>query len=70
MTGRDKWNRHDLSLPVLGCQAVIQTHAQTFLDMRDRGFVNYAAEARVPGLSSDIAEKENRLKRMFVSAGP
>ncbi len=32
-------------------------HAQTFLDMRDRGFVNYAAEARVPGLSSDIAEK-------------
>ena len=24
-------------------------HAQTFLDMRDIGFENYAAEARVPG---------------------
>ena len=32
-------------------------HAQTFLDMRDHGFVDYAAEARVPGLSGDIAEK-------------
>ncbi|MFT4296313.1 MAG: sugar ABC transporter substrate-binding protein [Micropruina sp.] len=32
-------------------------HAQTFLDMRDRGFVDYAAESRVPGLSSDIAKK-------------
>ena len=32
-------------------------HAQTFLDMRDRGFVNYAAEARVPGLSESISKK-------------
>lgn len=31
-------------------------HAQTFLDMRDVGFTNYAAEARVPGLSTDISE--------------
>ncbi len=32
-------------------------HAQTFLDMRDRGFVDYAAEGRIPGLSSDISDK-------------
>ncbi|MFB6609773.1 ABC transporter substrate-binding protein [Agromyces sp. NPDC056379] len=31
-------------------------HAQTFLDMRDVGFTNYAAEARVPGLSIDISD--------------
>ena len=31
-------------------------HAQTFLDMRDIGFANYAAEAAVPGLSTDISE--------------
>lgn len=30
-------------------------HAQTFLDMRDIGFANHPAEARVPGLSSDIS---------------
>lgn len=29
-------------------------HAQTFLDMRDIGFANFAAEATVPGLSDDI----------------
>jgi multiple sugar transport system substrate-binding protein len=29
-------------------------HAQTFLDMREIGFANYAAESTVPGLSSDI----------------
>ena len=32
-------------------------HAQTLLDMRDIGFVNYATEARVPGLSSAINDK-------------
>ncbi|MGW9632354.1 ABC transporter substrate-binding protein [Agromyces sp. NPDC055520] len=31
-------------------------HAQTFLDMRDIGFANYATEARVPGLSTDISD--------------
>lgn len=31
-------------------------HAQTMLDMRDIGFVNYAAEANVPNLPTDIAE--------------
>lgn len=31
-------------------------HAQTFLDMRDIGFANYPAEARVPALSSDISD--------------
>ncbi|QOR71052.1 sugar ABC transporter substrate-binding protein [Ruania alkalisoli] len=31
-------------------------HAQTFLDMRDMGFANYAAESTVPGLSTDINE--------------
>lgn len=31
-------------------------HAQTFLDMRDIGFEDYAAEARVPGLSTDISD--------------
>lgn len=31
-------------------------HAQTMLDMRDIGFVNYAAESRVPGLPTDIAD--------------
>ena len=30
-------------------------HAQTFLDVRDSGFVDFAPEARVPGLSSDIS---------------
>lgn len=30
-------------------------HAQTFLDVRDIGFVDPAPEARVPGLSSDIS---------------
>lgn len=31
-------------------------HAQTFLDMRDIGFEDYATEARVPGLSTDISD--------------
>ncbi|MFT4220532.1 MAG: sugar ABC transporter substrate-binding protein [Microbacterium sp.] len=31
-------------------------HAQTFLDMRDIGFTNYAAESQVPGLPTDIAD--------------
>ncbi len=31
-------------------------HAQAILDARDIGFVNYAAEASVPGLSSDISD--------------
>ena len=31
-------------------------NAQTFLDMRDIGFANYAPEARVPGLSTDISD--------------
>jgi multiple sugar transport system substrate-binding protein len=31
-------------------------HAQTFLDMREIGFANYAAESTVPGLSTDINE--------------
>ncbi|MFV0407802.1 MAG: extracellular solute-binding protein [Propioniciclava sp.] len=31
-------------------------HWQTFLDMRDTGFANYAAEAKVPGLSSDVSD--------------
>ncbi|MCP2369510.1 multiple sugar transport system substrate-binding protein [Agromyces terreus] len=31
-------------------------HAQTFLDMRDIGFEDYAPEARVPSLSTDISE--------------
>ncbi|WP_438853345.1 ABC transporter substrate-binding protein [Agromyces sp. M3QZ16-3] len=31
-------------------------HAQTFLDMRDVGFEDYAPEARVPGLSTDISD--------------
>ena len=31
-------------------------HAQTFLDMRDIGFEDYAAEAKVPSLSTDISE--------------
>jgi len=30
-------------------------HAQSFLDARDLGFVDYAPEARVPGLSGDIS---------------
>jgi multiple sugar transport system substrate-binding protein len=30
-------------------------HAQTFLTVRDSGFANYPAEARVPGLSGDIS---------------
>ena len=32
-------------------------HAQTFLDLRDIGFTNYAAEARVPGLSTGISDE-------------
>lgn len=32
-------------------------HAQTLLDMRDIGFVNYATEQSVPGLSTDISDK-------------
>lgn len=32
-------------------------HAQTLLDMRDIGFEDYATEASVPGLSSDISDK-------------
>lgn len=31
-------------------------HAQTFLDMRDIGFEDYAAEAKVPGLSTDVSD--------------
>ena len=31
-------------------------HAQTFLDMRDIGFANYAAEGAVPALSTDISD--------------
>ncbi|MRX43822.1 extracellular solute-binding protein [Agromyces sp. Q22] len=31
-------------------------HAQTFLDMRDIGFEDYAPEARIPGLSTDISD--------------
>jgi multiple sugar transport system substrate-binding protein len=36
-------------------------HAQTFLDVRDQGFVDFAAEARVPGLSSDISAAMQKL---------
>jgi len=36
-------------------------HAQTFLDMRDIGFEDYAAEARVPGLPVAIAEEFQKL---------
>jgi multiple sugar transport system substrate-binding protein len=36
-------------------------HAQTFLDVRDTGFVDFAAEARVPGLSSDISTAMQQL---------
>ncbi|EQM85734.1 ABC transporter substrate-binding protein [Microbacterium maritypicum] len=32
-------------------------HAQTFLDMRDIGFEDYPAEARVPGLPTAIADE-------------
>lgn len=32
-------------------------HAQTFLDMRDIGFEDYPAEARVPGLPIDISDE-------------
>jgi multiple sugar transport system substrate-binding protein len=31
-------------------------HAQTFLDMRDIGFEDYAAEGVVPGLSTDVSD--------------
>ena len=31
-------------------------NAQTFLDMRDIGFENHPAEARVPGLATDVAD--------------
>lgn len=30
-------------------------HAQTFLDLREKGFEDFAAEAKVPGLSGDIS---------------
>lgn len=30
-------------------------HAQTFLDLRDTGFSNFAREAKVPGLSAEIS---------------
>ena len=33
------------------------THAQTFLDMRDIGFVNYATEAKLPGIRSGIGDQ-------------
>jgi len=36
-------------------------HAQTFLDMRDIGFEDYPAEARVPGLPVAIAEEFQKL---------
>jgi multiple sugar transport system substrate-binding protein len=36
-------------------------HAQSFLDVRDMGFVDYAPEARVPGLSSDISAAMQRM---------
>ncbi|UPL19056.1 ABC transporter substrate-binding protein [Microbacterium aurugineum] len=36
-------------------------HAQTFLDMRDIGFTNYPAEARVPGLPVAISEEFQKL---------
>lgn len=32
-------------------------HARTLLDMRDLGFEDYATEAAVPGLSSDVSDK-------------
>ena len=32
-------------------------HAQTFLDMRDIGFVNYATEAKLPGIRSGIGDQ-------------
>ncbi len=32
-------------------------HAQTFLDMRDIGFEDYAPEARIPGLSISISDE-------------
>ncbi|SFR52390.1 ABC transporter substrate-binding protein [Microbacterium azadirachtae] len=32
-------------------------HAQTFLDMRDIGFVNYATEARLPGIRAGIGDQ-------------
>ena len=31
-------------------------HAQTFLDMRDIGFANYATEGSVPALSTDVSD--------------
>lgn len=44
---------------IKGADAVVlegyPAHAQTFLDVRDQGFVDFPAEARVPGLSSDIS---------------
>lgn len=36
-------------------------HAQTFLDMRDIGFEDYPAEARVPGLPVAISEEFQKL---------
>ncbi|MET3920973.1 extracellular solute-binding protein [Arthrobacter sp. UYEF20] len=46
---------------IKGADAVVldgsyPAHAQTFLDLRDAGFSDYAKEARVPGLSSDVSE--------------
>ena len=45
---------------IKGADAVVldgsyPAHAQTFLDLRDAGFSDYAKEAKVPGLSSDIS---------------
>ncbi|MDQ4215005.1 sugar ABC transporter substrate-binding protein [Microbacterium capsulatum] len=36
-------------------------HAQTFLDMRDVGFEDYAPEARVPGVSTGISDEFMKL---------
>ncbi|WP_026554669.1 ABC transporter substrate-binding protein [Arthrobacter sp. 35W] len=46
---------------IKGADAVVldgsyPAHAQTFLDLRDAGFSDYAKEAKVPGLSSDVSE--------------
>ncbi|WP_166354801.1 ABC transporter substrate-binding protein [Phytoactinopolyspora limicola] len=44
---------------ILGADDVVldgyPEHAETFLQLRDNGFANYASEARVPGLSDDIS---------------
>lgn len=43
-------------------------HAQTFLDMRDIGFEDYPAEARIPGLPVAIAEEFQKLYEGKVDA--